>query len=298
MAAPNAHEWRFIVRSKDRISGTPNNFVAQLPNQIPENCEEVYIRLASIACGTYPSPTDVLTLTTSSYTNGGYAIQPNIPAVSATANPYSFSTASAVDVCMNFSTLSTLDTDTANNALKSYVTSAAIPANASAVTTLTIPLANRSGIALSGPTQGTSGDSVTIGSITGIAFNVSQGAIIISFASQTTPLFPAGTPVYVTPVQPPKMQSDRTLALVPFSRGDGERLLRLYSDAPWVKISPSNFGQFSVKLFDDLGFPLKLKKLYYGGSPDYFDCNISDWVMELHVLARPHLPADDGRRKI
>ena len=146
MAAPNAHDWRFIVRSKDRISGTPNNFVAQLPNQIPENCDEVYIRLASIACGTYPSPTDVLTLTTSSYSNGGYAIQPNIPAASATANPYSFSTASAVDVCMNFSTLSTLDTETAGNALKSYVTSVAIPANASAVTTLTIPFANRSGI--------------------------------------------------------------------------------------------------------------------------------------------------------
>ena len=115
MATPNAHEWRFIVRSKDRASGTPNNFVAQLPNQIPENCDEVYIRLASIACGTYPSPTDVLMLTTSSYTNGGYAIQPNIPAASATANPYSFSTASAVDVCMNFSTLSTLDTETAGN---------------------------------------------------------------------------------------------------------------------------------------------------------------------------------------
>ena len=165
------------------------------------------------------------------------------------------------------------------------MTSTAIPANASAVTTITIPLANRSGIALSRPTQGTSGDTITIGSITGIAFNVAQGGIIISISSQTTPLFPAGTPVYVTPVQPPKMQSDRTLALVPFSRGDGERLLRLYSDAPWVKISPSNFGQFSVKLFDDLGFPLKLKKLYYGASPDYFDTNISDWVMELHVLA-------------
>ena len=48
-----------------------------------------------------------------------------------------------------------------------------------------------------------------------------------------------------------------------------------------MKISNTNFGALSVKLFNDAGFPLKLRKFYSASTADNADQNIGDWVMEL-----------------
>ena len=294
----DSYTWRFLLRSRDRIAGTPASFTAQLPNQIPDDCDSVWVRLACVSLGTYPSPSDSITTSTASYSLGGSSVQPNIPSASATANPYSLNTNSCVDVCMSFGTLNTLDSELAkpNN---SYTTSASISIGSS-ITTLSIPVADKSRIFASGATSTSPGDSLTIGGFTGTVIGFGAGTVLIQFGSpQTTPLFASGTPFTVSPAQPFKTLSDKTIALVPFSRGDGERLLRLYTEPPWVKLNSSNFGNFQVKLFDDQGCALKLKKLYATSTQaDLLDVNIADWSFELQVKTGSSLPSSVPRRLI
>ena len=290
--------WRFLIRSRDRILGTPASFTAQLPNQIPDDCDSVWVRLASVSVGTYPAPADSITTSSASYSNGGSSVQPNIPSTSATPNPYSLNTNSCVDVCMSFGTLNTLDSELAKPK-NSYVTSASINAGAT-ITSLSVPVADKSRIFASGATPTAPGDLLTIGGFTGTVVGFGAGTVLIQFGSpQTTPLFPSGTPFTVSPAQACKTLSDKTIALVPFSRGDGERLLRLYTDAPWVKLNSNNFGNFQVKLFDDQGCALKLKKLYATATQaDLLDVNIADWSFELQVKTGSSLPASVPRRII
>ena len=290
--------WRFMVRSKDRLFGTPASFTSQLPNQIPDDCDSVWVRLACVSLGTYPSPSDAITTSSASYSLGGSSVQPNIPTASATANPYSLNTNSCVDVCMSFGTLNTLDSELAkpNN---SYITSASINAG-STITSLSVPVADKSRIFASGATSTAPGDLLTIGGFTGTVVGFGAGTVLIQFGSaQTTPFFAAGTAFVVTPAQACKTLSDKTIALVPFSRGDGERLLRLYTEPAWVKLNSTNFGNFQVKLFDDQGSALKLKKLYATSTQaDLLDVNISDWSFELQVKTGSSLPESVARRLI
>ena len=296
------YNWRFIVRSKDRISGTPNNFVAQLPSFIPENCDDVYIKLTKIACGAYPSPSDA---SITFNTNSGIYNQPNLPATSTILNTYGFDTSGAVDLCLNgVSTMNTIDTETARNSYI-YTTSGSIAAQVSASTSITIPVSNKNGIFESGSTGITAGDSITISGITGIVAGFTATGLVITIPSQTTPLIASGTSFTLNPAQPFKQQGDKTFAIIPYSRGDNERSLRLISDCAWVKLAPTNFGTLNVKLFNDLGFPLKLRKFYGttttsgGVLTDSQDVNIGDWIFEAQVMAIPRgLPEHSAKHKI
>ena len=91
--------WRYIIRSKDRIAGTPNSFTVQLPNPIPDNTTEVYVQVQSVGIDAYPNPTDSTAVNAQSGTSGNYN-QPNFQSTNA-YNNYGFDTGSGIDICLN-----------------------------------------------------------------------------------------------------------------------------------------------------------------------------------------------------
>ena len=116
--------WRYFIRSKDRTSGTPNNFVVQLPNPIPDNCNDVWVQVQTIYAGAYPQPSDSVSVTAQNGTSGVFN-QPTLPASGFIPNNYGYDVGGAVDLCIaSNSTINTLDTETATP--QAYLTSAAI----------------------------------------------------------------------------------------------------------------------------------------------------------------------------
>ena len=288
--------WRYFIRSKDRSSGTPNNFVVQLPNPIPDNCNDVWVQVQTIYAGAYPQPADSTSVAAQNSTSGFFN-QPTLPASGILPNNYGYDVGGAVDMCIaSNSTVNTLDSESTSPI--AYVTSGAIAA-AGPLTTMTIPIANKTGICVSGATPGTPGDSITIAGITGTVTSFTSTGLIITFGTaQTWALIPSGTSLVVTPAQPIKTRSDKTLALIPYARGDNERTLRLWYNPPWVKLSSTNLAQLNIKLFTDKGFPLKLRKFYASTAADIPEINIDDWAFEILVTTKSPLPHGAAQHKI
>ena len=102
----------------------------------------------------------------------------------------------------------------------------------------------------------------------------------------------------ISPAQPIKTRADKTLLFVPYGRGDYERTLKLWLQPPWIKVNPSNLSYLTVKLFNDKGYPLKLRKFYASTVADINDVNIDDWEFEFLVITSDHLPRNASQHKI
>jgi hypothetical protein len=277
----NPWVWRYFIRSKDRISGTPNNFVVQLPNPIPDSVTEVWVQVQSVSIDAYPNPTDASSVANQNSTSGNFN-QPNFSSTNA-YNNYGFDTGCGVDVCLtNVGTLNTIDTETIT-ATNQYVTSASV--TGSTATSITLPITNKTGICVSGPGYAlATGDQATIAGVgpTMVATGFTAGGVVFQFlptpgtTSTTWTTIASGTAVNVAPAQPTKTRADKTLMFVPYGRGDYERTLKLWLQPPWVKLNPSNLSYLNVKLFNDKGYPLKLKKFYANSAADLVDVNIDD----------------------
>ena len=276
--------YRFIVRSKDAFQGVPNNFQVKLPFLLPANSSNVSIKLCSVSIGTYFGVNDTATIAAAN-TASGLPNQPNLPAASSTPNTYGFDTNSFIDLCITgVPTTRTLDSELCNRST-TYTTSAIIGPQA-AVLTMAIPTANKVGLFVSGNSYGSTGDLITIAGLTGYVSSITSTGLVITFgAVQTWGSIPSGTTFSVTPAQPWKTRSDYTLANIPYSRADCERTCRILTDCEPVKVSSCNFGSLNIKLFNDAGLPLKLRKFYSNGTADNADQNIGDWFMELLVTA-------------
>ena len=61
MSSAPIFKYRYIIRSKDRTSGVPNNFTVSLP-QIPDNVNDVWIQIQTIYAGAYCAPSDTSTV--------------------------------------------------------------------------------------------------------------------------------------------------------------------------------------------------------------------------------------------
>ena len=296
--------WRYIIRSKDRISGTPNSFTVQLPNPIPDNATEVWVQVQSVSIDAYPNPADTTAVTAQSGNSGNYN-QPNFQATNA-YNNYGFDTGCGIDICLNnIGTINTLDTESIT-ATNQYVTNALVSAG-TAQTSITIPIANKTGIFVSGPGYtSNSGDKATIAGVTPtmVATGFTSAGVVFQFlptpgtTTATWSAIPSGTTLNVSPAQPIKTRADKTLLFVPYGRGDYERTLKLWLQPPWVKLNPSNLTNITVKLFNDKNFPLKLRKFYANANADLEDVNIDDWEFELLVTTSDHLPRGASQHKI
>ena len=296
--------WRYIIRSKDRIAGTPNSFTVQLPNPIPDNTTEVYVQVQSVGIDAYPNPTDSTAVNAQSGTSGNYN-QPNFQSTNA-YNNYGFDTGSGIDICLNnVGTMNTLDTESIT-ATNQYVTSAQISAGI-AQTSITIPISNKTGIFVSGSDYtAKAGDQATIAGVTQtmVATGFTSSGVVFQFLPNpgTTPaswsIIPAGTTLNISPAQPIKTRADKTLLFVPYGRGDYERTLKLWLQPPWIKVNPSNLSYLTVKLFNDKGYPLKLRKFYASTVADINDVNIDDWEFEFLVTTSDHLPRNASQHKI
>ena len=189
---------------------------------------------------------------------------------------------------VNFQPINTLDSETA--APVAYVTSALINSG-TASTTMTIPMDNKVGMYI--------GDTLTISGLTGSITAFTATGLTITFGTaQTWGSIPSGTSVLLTPANPLKTRSDRTFALIPYSRGENERTLRLWTTQPWVKVNPNNFGYVQVKLFNDRGFPLRLRKFTSAAAADANDIGLDDWAFELLVTTTAQLPNGSAAHKI
>jgi hypothetical protein len=105
--------WRYIIRSKDRTSGVPNNFSVTLPNAIPDNVSDIWLRVDKVAAHTYPPPTNTVVPTYSNVTGFYNQFSSNVAEVFYGYNRYGFDTGAFVDVCVTeFGTPNTLDTET------------------------------------------------------------------------------------------------------------------------------------------------------------------------------------------
>ena len=296
--------WRYIIRSKDRIAGTPNSFTVQLPNPIPDNTTEVYVQVQSVSIDAYPNPADTTSVTAQNGTSGNYN-QPNFSGANA-YNNYGFDTGSGIDICLNnVGTMNTLDTESIT-ATNQYVTSAQISAGI-AQTSITVPLSNKTGIYVSGSDYtAKAGDQATIAGVTQtmVATAFTASGVTFQFLPNpgTTPAswstIPTGTTLNVSPAQPIKSRADKTLLFVPYGRGDYERTLKLWLQPPWIKVNPSNLSYLTVKLFNDKGYPLKLRKFYASVAADINDVNIDDWEFEFLVTTSDHLPKGASQHKI
>ena len=276
--------WRYIVRSKDRTSGVPNNFSVTMPNAIPDNVSDIWLRVDKIAAHTYPSPTNTVVPTYSSITGFYNQFSSNVAEVFYGYNRYGFDTGAFVDVCVtDFGTPNTLDTE--QGAAPTYITSAQVSATTG--TSITLPISNKTGLYV--------GDAATIAGVVGAltVTTFTATGVVFSMSSQTTSIIPVSTQLFVTPAQPYKTRSDKTLVLIPYSRGTGESNLTLSQPQQWVKMSSRNLANLTVKLFNDRGFPLKLRKLTASATPnaaDFKDIDIDDWVLELSVMTSTPLP--------
>jgi hypothetical protein len=277
--------WRYIVRSKDRTSGVPNNFAVTLPNAIPDNVSDIWLRVDKVTAHTYPPPTNSNVVAVYSNVTGFYnQFSSNVAEVFYGFNRYGFDTGAFVDVCVaDFGTPNTMDTET--GASPTYITSAEV-ASVTA-TSLTLPISNKTGLYV--------GDTAAIAGVTGTltVTTFTKTGVVFSIDNQTTSVIPISTQLFVTPAQPYKTRGDKTLVLVPYSRGTGESNLTLYVPEQWVKMSSRNLANLTVKLFNDRGFPLKLRKLTASATPnaiDFKDIDIDEWVLEFSVMTSSRLP--------
>ena len=281
----NGRVWRYIIRSKDRTSGVPNNFSVNLPNAIPDNVSDVWLRVEKVAAHSYPPPTDTTSVQAFSNITGFFnQFSSNVAEVFYGYNRYGFDTGSFVDLCVvDFGTPNTLDTE--KGAAPTYTTSAQVSALTG--TSITLPISNKTGLFV--------GDTATIAGVVGtltLATFTATG-VVFSMSSQTTSLIPVSTQLFVNPAQPYKTRADKTLLLLPYSRGNGDSNLNLSQPQQWVKMSARNLGTLTLKLFNDRGFPLKLRKLTASATPsavDFKDIDIDDWVVELSVMTTSPLP--------
>jgi hypothetical protein len=263
------------------------------PLPLLDNVSDVWLRVDKIAAHTYPPPTDTTSVQACSIITGFFnQFSSNVAEVFYGYNRYGFDTGAFVDVCVSdFGTPNTLDTET--GAAPSYVTSAQV--SASTGTSITIPISNKSGLFV--------GDTATIAGVVGAltVTTFTATGVVFSMSSQTTSVIPISTQLFVTPAQPYKTRSDKTLVLVPYSRGNGESNLFLTQPQTWVKMSSKNLANLTVKLFNDRGFPLKLRKLTASATPnaiDYKDIDIDDWVLEFSVMTSSPLPPPAVPHKI
>jgi len=301
--------WRYVIRSKDRLSGTPNNFVVQLPNPIPDTVNECWVQVERVALSSYPHPLD--TITVQAQSGSGLYNQPTLPSTIGTAvssvttttggfNNFGFDTANAIDVCLSETgVINTLDTESIT-AKNTYVLSSGISAQVASVTSINVPISNKNGICVSGSGYAVqTGDTATLAGV----LTLGGGAMVctgftstgVTFQFLPTPgtttatwgTIASGTALVVTPAQPPKSRADKTLVLVPYGRGDYERTAKLLYPSPWTRLSASNLSTLNIKLFSDRGYPLKLRKFYYGAAGDANDINIDEWEMVLVVATLP-----------
>ena len=277
--------WRYIIRSKDRTSGVPNNVSVNLPNPIPDHVSEVGLRVEKVAAHSYPPPTDTTSVQAFSTITGFFnQFSSNVAEVFYGFNRYGFDTGAFVDLCVaDFGTPNTLDTE--KGAAPTYITSAQVSPLTG--TSITLPISNKTGLFV--------GDTATIAGVVGTLTLTTFTAtgVVFSISSQTTSLIPVGTQLFVNPAQPYKTRADKTLVLVPYSRGNGDSNLNLSQPQQWVKMSSRNLANLTVKLFNDRGFPLKLRKLTASATPntiDYKDIDIDDWAVELSVMTTSPLP--------
>jgi hypothetical protein len=296
--------WRYIIRSKDRLSGTPNNFVVQLPNPIPDNVSDIWVQVQYVAIDSFPNPNDTATVLAQN-ANSGIFNQGTFS--TGNYNNYGFDTGCGVDVCISgVGTMNTIDSELIT-ASSTYVTSA-ITSGLTAQTSVTIPISNKAGIFVSGPAYGTGvGDQAKIAGITPTMVVSGYSATGVTFQFLPTPgtttatwsSIASGTPVIITPAQPLKTRQDKTLVFVPYSRGENERSLRLLISPPWTKLSPTNLSTLNIKLFNDKGYPLKLRKFFASATvADINDINIDDWYLEMLVTTKCPLPRGSSQHKI
>ena len=273
--------WRYFVRSKDRITGSPNNFTVALTNPIPDNVDDFWVQLQTVYCHAYPSPSDATSVKSQSASTGLFN-QPGTTTVN-----YGFDTGGAVDMVVNFQPINTLDSETA--AQVAYTTSGSI--TGASGTTMTIPIDNKVGIYI--------GDTLSLAGFTGTVSAFTATGLTITFGStQTWTTLASGTSVLLSPASPLKTRSDKTFALIPYSRGENERTLRLWTTQPWVKVNPTNFGYVQVKLFNDRGFPLRLRKFTSAAVGDANDIAVDDWAFELLITTTAQLPNGAASHKI
>ena len=277
--------WRYIIRSKDRTSGVPNNFSVNFSNPIPDNVNDVWIRVEKVAAHSYPAPTDTTSVQAFSTITGFFnQFSSNVAEVFYGYNRYGFDTGAFVDLCVaDFGTPNTLDTE--KGAAPTYITS--VEVSETTGTSLTLPVSNKTGLSV--------GDTATIAGVVGTLTLTTFTAtgVVFSMSSQTTSVIPISTQLFVKPAQPYKTRGDKTLVLIPYSRGTGESNLNLSQPQQWVKMSSKNLANLTVKLFNDRGFPLKLRKLTASATPnaiDFKDVDIDDWVVELSVMTTSPLP--------
>jgi hypothetical protein len=118
--------YRFIVRSKDRISGTANNFTVQFPQALPATFQDFYVKLSAISLGTYPAIGALNTLTTTPYTITTYNTD-SFPAIYNTtyknqsavtvyapaqvSQAMGFDTSSSIDLCVGFHYSASVDSE-------------------------------------------------------------------------------------------------------------------------------------------------------------------------------------------
>lgn len=312
------HTFRYIIRSKDRVSGVPNNFVAQLSNPIPDNADEVWVKLQDVTLDCFPHPTDLVTIEkTSSTITGLY----NLP--DSEAATFGLDTGSCVDLCIGCSTLNTLDTFKQNYPAYTIATPIAVLASGRTTATITIDLNDKTGIYLSSadlfavsvlpggtnpftytdPVTGTTNCllqpyAITATGVT-FAYVTPSGAPVPVGSLRASAAVPLGANIVaVSRSQPAKTQADVTLELVAYARDKYEKTLRLSGETSWVRINTTNLSQVALKLFSDTGFPLKLRKVYAASVADAVDININEWSCVLLVAVKTKLPKGQSQHKI
>ena len=256
--------WRYVIRSKDRLTGTPNSFVVQLPNPIPNTVSECWIQVERVAISSYPHPLD--TSVVQNQSGSGLYNQPTLPSTIGTAvssvttttggfNNYGFDASGAIDVCLSdIGAINTLDTESITGK-NTYVTSATISAQNSSITSITVPIANKNGICISGSGYAVqTGDTATLAgmAISGGGTMVCTGFTATGVTFQFLPIpgtttatwtaISSGTALVINPAQPSKSRADKTLVLVPYGRGDYERTAKLLYPSPWTRFSASNLS--------------------------------------------------------
>ena len=281
MEATSPEYYTMIVRSKDKTTGTNSNFQVQFP--FPTTMfqgKHVDMTLTNVLMGAFPQINDTLA-NFAVNTNSGLANQPDFPSSNGVDNSFVFNTFGGVDICLGtFATSSILDTETANNT-GSYTTSIIINANGVATTTLNVACYNKTGIFSSGTTPASQGDLVSIAGINGYVSGFTSNGFSMTIASQTTTSIPSGTVFTVQPKQPYKTRSDTTIALLPYSRTNQQKCIQINTAQPTLKFYSPVFSFLNVKIFDDLGFPLKLRKLFCAAQGDQLDYNLGHWSMTL-----------------
>jgi hypothetical protein len=172
----------------------PNNFAVTLPNAIPDNVSDIWLRVDKVTAHTYPPPTNSNVVAVYSNVTGFYnQFSSNVAEVFYGFNRYGFDTGAFVDVCVaDFGTPNTMDTET--GASPTYITSAEV-ASVTA-TSLTLPISNKTGLYV--------GDTSTIAGVTGTltVTTFTKTGVVFSIDNQTTSVIPISTQLFVTPAQP------------------------------------------------------------------------------------------------